>query len=146
MCVQSSAISPCCSCYLLLLLWEGVYLLYFGSWCPFLPEVMSRKVDEQPTCLIKVIDCFLPRRDVMECSDKCKGMENMNPAKEWSFLWISYAVLEEEEEDAFGTDSHGWSQEVWALFQHPSGFSCHWRHDQEHDAEIFFFLTEIFFL
>lgn len=76
----------------------------------------------------------------MECSDKCKGMENMNPPKEWSFLWISYALLKEEEEDVFGADSHGWSQEVWALSPH---LSCHRRHDQEHDAATT--LTEIFF-
>lgn len=145
-CVQSSAISPCYSCYLLLLLWAGMYLLYFGSWCLSLPEVISRKVDEQPAHLDQVIDYVLPRRGVVECSDKCEGMENVNPAKEWSFLWISYADLEEED-DVFGADSRGWSQEVWALFPHLLGFSYHLndgRCDQERDAtttstEVFFF-------
>lgn len=79
----------------------------------------------------------------MERSDKCKGTENMNPAKEWSFLWMGYAVSGGEEEDMFGADSHSWIQEVWALFPHLSGFSCHLKHDQENDAATT--LTEIFF-
>lgn len=64
------------------------------------------------------------------------------PAKEWSFLWIGYAVLEEEE-GVFGADSRGWSQGVWDLFPHLSGFSFHQKHDQEHDAATT--VTEIFF-
>jgi len=57
----------------------------------------------------------------MECSDKCKGLESMNPAKEWSCLRIDYAVLEEE--DAFGADSLGWSRKS-ELFSHMSQASC----------------------
>lgn len=44
----------------------------------------------------------------MEYSDKCKGMENMNLLRNGL---DGHAVLEEEE-DAFGADSHSWSQEV----------------------------------
>lgn len=78
----------------------------------------------------------------MDCSDKCKNTENMNPAKEWSFLWIGDPVLEEEEH-VFEADSHGWSQKVWVLLPHLSGFSCSLRYDQEHGAATS--LTEIFF-
>lgn len=63
--------------------------------------------------------------------------------KEWSFLWIGDPVLEEEEEDVFEADSHGWSQEVWVLLPHLSGFSCSLRYDQERGAATS--LTEIFF-
>lgn len=77
----------------------------------------------------------------MDCSDKCKNMESMNHAKEWSFLWVGDPVLEEG--DVFEADSHGWSQEVWVLLPHLSGFSCSIRCDQGHGAAAA--LTEIFF-
>lgn len=68
----------------------------------------------------------------------------MNHAKEWSFLWIGDPVEEEEEEgDVSEADSHGWSQEVWVLLPHLSGFSCSIRCDQGHGAAAT--LTGIFF-
>lgn len=87
---------------------------------------------------------FFPKESFMDCSDKCKNVENMNPSKDWSFLWIGDPVLEEEK-DVFEADSHSWSQEVWVLLLHLSGFSSSLRCDQEHGAataltEIFFFL------